>query len=101
MATLDDDLRRVPLFSTLSGRQLRQLKKHFKQRTFRPGTTMLREGEMSGAAFFVIVDGAASVSARGEEIDRLGPGDHFGEIALILEQERAATVTAVEPTECL
>jgi len=101
VASLDDTLRQVPLFSNLSQRQLRRLKSDFKERTFRSGAVILREGEMSGVDFFVLVEGEAAATVRGKEIGRLGPGDHFGELALILEQERMATVTAVGPVRCL
>jgi CRP-like cAMP-binding protein len=99
--SLDDTLRQVPLFSTLSQRQRRRLGKDFRERTFRSGTTILREGEMSGVDFFVLVEGEASVTVGGKEVGRLRPGDHFGELALIAERERLATVTAVEPVRCL
>ncbi len=97
MAKLVDELRQVPLFSGLSQRQL----KHFKEREFRPGTSMVRQGEMSGVGFFVITGGEASVSVDGMEVAKLGPGDHFGELALISEQVRSATVTAEGPLQCL
>ena len=101
MASLDDTLRRVPLFSDLSKRQLRGLRKDFKERTYRPGATILREGEMSGVDFFIIVEGEASVTVGGKETARLRPGDYFGELALLAERERLATVTAVESVQCL
>ena len=101
MAKLVDELRQVPLFSGLSQRQLKQLARSFKEREFRPGTSMVRQGEMSGVGFFVITDGKASVSVDGTEVARLGPGDHFGELALISEQVRSATVTAEGPLQCL
>jgi CRP-like cAMP-binding protein len=101
VASLDDTLKRVPLFATLSQRQLRRLRKDFKERTYRPATTILREGEMSGVDFFVIVEGEASVTMGRKDVGRLGPGDHFGELALILERERRATVTAVEPVRAV
>lgn len=101
MASVDETLKRVPLFSGLSQRQLRRLREDFRERTFRPGAAILREGEMSGVDFFVIVEGEASVTVGGKEVDRLGPGDYFGELALITERERFATVTAVEPVRCL
>jgi CRP-like cAMP-binding protein len=56
---------------------------------------------MSGADFFVIAEGEASVAIDGRESGRLGPGDHFGEVALIGEQVRHATVTADTPLRCL
>ena len=101
MAKLVDELRQVPLFSGLSQRQLKQLARGFKEREFRPGTSMVRQGEMSGVGFFVITGGEASVSVDGMEVARLGPGDHFGELALISEQVRSATVTAEGPLQCL
>ena len=101
MAKLVDELSQVPLFSGLSQRQLKQLARGFKEREFRPGTSMVRQGEMSGVGFFVITGGEASVSVDGMEVARLGPGDHFGELALISEQVRSATVTADGPLQCL
>jgi len=101
VAKLVDELRQVPLFSGLSQRQLKQLARGFKEREFQHGTSMVRQGEMSGVGFFVITDGKASVSVDGTEVARLGPGDHFGELALISEQVRSATVTAEGPLQCL
>jgi CRP-like cAMP-binding protein len=96
-----EDLKRVPLFGDLSQRQLRQLRRSFRERKFRPGTSMVRQGEMSGVDFFVIVEGEASVVVDGKDVGKLGPGDHFGELGLISEQVRAATVTAATPLSCL
>src|SRR5437763_1173285 len=101
VSNLIDELKKVPLFSDLSKRQLKQLASHFKERTFTSGTSMLRRGHMSGVDFFVIAEGEASVTVDGTEIARLGPGDHFGEVALIGEQVRQATVTADGPLRCL
>ncbi len=101
MASLVDDLTHVPLFSSLSPRQLRRLARDFKERRFKPGTSMLRQGQMSGIGFFVIADGEASVTVDGAEVARLGPGDHFGELGLISERARSATVTAETPLRCL
>jgi CRP-like cAMP-binding protein len=56
---------------------------------------------MSGVGFFVIVDGTATVSVGGSEVALLGPGDHFGELALISERVRSATVRADGPLHCL
>ena len=101
MPTLIDELKRVPLFSDLSQRQLKRLARDFKEREYRSGTSMVRRGHMSGVDFFVIAEGEASVTVDGTEIDRLGPGDHFGEVALIGKQVRQATVTADGPMRCL
>ena len=78
-----DELRRVRLFAGLSQRQLRQLARLAKERRYRPGVTVVEEGTMSGVGFFIVADGEASVSVDGEEVARIGPGDHFGELALI------------------
>ena len=89
-----DDLKRVPLFSDLDGRQLKKLAEQFRERTLEPGTSVVQEGTMSGVGFFVIAEGEATVSRDGTELTTLGPGDYFGELALISERERSATVTA-------
>jgi len=101
MANLTDDLKRVPLFGDLSQRQLRHLARDFKERSFRPGATIVREGQMSGVDFFVILDGEATVTVRGREVGRLGAGSYFGELALIGERERLSTVTAWTEVRCL
>jgi CRP-like cAMP-binding protein len=89
-----DDLKRVPLFAELDGKQLKKLAARFRERTVGPGTRVTTEGEMSGVGFFVVGDGEAAVSVGGNEVKTLGPGDHFGELALVSERERTATVTA-------
>ena len=55
---------------------------------------MVKQGDEKGIGFFVITDGAARVSANGKDLAVLGPGDHFGEIALLGDRVRTATVTA-------
>jgi CRP-like cAMP-binding protein len=89
-----DELKGVPLFSGLSERQLRRLGRNFKERSFRPGVEIVRQGHMSGVDFFVIVDGSVAVTVDGKEVARLGPGDHFGELALIGERERSSRCAA-------
>ncbi len=101
MANLVDELKQVPLFSSLNQRQLKRLARDFKEREFRSGTSVVRQGQMSGVDFFVVAEGEASVSVNGAEVTRLGPGDHFGELALIGKRARAATVTAEAPLRCL
>jgi hypothetical protein len=89
----------VPLFAGLSERDVEQLAPLFKARGFAAGETVIREGS-GGAAFYLIDSGQASVTIHGDEVATLGPGDHFGEIALIDEGERMATVTAVTDLVC-
>jgi CRP-like cAMP-binding protein len=101
VANLADQLKQVPLFSSLSQRQLKRFARNFKEREFRPGTEIVRQGHMSGVDFFVIAEGEASVSVDGKKVARLGPGDHFGELALIGDRVRSGTVTAEVPLRCL
>ncbi len=101
MAGVADELKEIPLFSGLSQRQLRRLSRGFKQRKLRAGTTVVRQGQMSGIGFFIITDGVASVEVDGAEVASLGPGAHFGELGLISERARTATVIAATPLECI
>jgi CRP/FNR family transcriptional regulator, cyclic AMP receptor protein len=94
-----DAIRRVPLFAELSDDELAQVARLFKQRTFAPGETVAKEGS-GGAAFYLIESGTANVTGAGRERAALGPGDYFGEIALIDEGARSATITAVEELDC-
>lgn len=94
-----DALRRVGLFENLNGRELSQVARLFKLRMFPAGETVMREGS-GGGSFYVIESGEASVLVRGEERAKLGPGDHFGEIALIDEGARTASITAVSELVC-
>jgi len=95
-----DELGRVRLFAGLSQRQLRQLARLAKERSYGPGVTVVQEGTMSGVCFFIVAEGEAGVSVDGEEVARIGPGDHFGELALITEDARTATVTAETRLRC-
>jgi CRP-like cAMP-binding protein len=101
VASLAAELKRVPLFSGLSERQLSRLARDFRERDFRPGTAVVKEGEMSGVGFFIVADGEASVSVGGKKVGKLGAGDHFGALALVSKSERTATVTAETPLRCL
>ena len=100
MGSVVEDLRRVPLFSGLSERQLRALAKDFKTRRVPAGTLLTKQGEMSGVGFLVIAEGEAAVTVDGTRVGTLGPGDHFGELAMISEGERTATVEALTPMRC-
>ena len=92
-------LQRVPLFEHFEKGDLERLARSFKERTFDAGSTVAGEGK-TGAGFFVIESGEAAVSVRGSERGSLGPGDYFGEIALIDDGARSATVTAVSDLRC-
>lgn len=101
MANAADALKGVPFFSALNDRQAKRLGSKFKERRFDPGTAVVQEGKMSGIGFFIITEGEAAVTVGGDEVAKLGAGDHFGELALIAERERTATVTALTALECL
>jgi CRP-like cAMP-binding protein len=92
-------LKQVPLFSDLDRRELEDIASAMKQRTFRAGQQIAVEGE-SGVGFFVIEDGQAVVTVGGEERRKLGPGDYFGEVALLNESARTATITAETDLRC-
>ena len=92
-------LQRVPLFSDLSKREVQQIARLFKPRRFAEGETVVQEGS-GGAAFFVIESGEATVFIRGKKHSMLKAGDYFGEIALIDEGTRMATITAASELVC-
>jgi CRP-like cAMP-binding protein len=92
-------IRQVPLFSDLDDRELRGLASTMKERTFSEGDTVATEGQ-AGVGFFIIDEGEATVSVAGEERAKLGHGDYFGEVALIDDGARTATVTAKTPLKC-
>ena len=92
-------LQRVPLFAELRPRELERLRSSFKERTFQEGDTVATEGE-GGAGFFVIESGEAVVSVHGDERARLGPGDYFGDVAMIDQGERTASIAAKSDLKC-
>ena len=94
-------LSEIPLLSCLSQRELKRVARHVRENSFAAGTTVVREGKMSGVGFFIVVEGDAAVSVNGKEVTQLHPGDHFGELALISSRPRTATVTALTPLTCL
>jgi CRP/FNR family cyclic AMP-dependent transcriptional regulator len=94
-----DALRSVPLFAELDDTELAEVARLFRQRRFDAGETVAQEGS-GGAAFYLIESGEATVTVSGRPRPSLGPGDHFGEIALIDEGARSATITAVGDLVC-
>jgi CRP-like cAMP-binding protein len=89
-----DALAAVPMLSGLDRKHLEKLSKEFSERTFPAGAVVVRQGDDRGIGFFVIADGTATVSVDDEDVGKLGPGDHFGAVALIADRVRTATVTA-------
>ncbi|HEX9415193.1 MAG TPA: cyclic nucleotide-binding domain-containing protein [Gaiellaceae bacterium] len=94
-----EQLMRVPLFDGLGRKELQSLASSFKERTFKAGETLVSEGS-GGIGFFIIDQGEAKVTLGGAERARLKPGDYFGELALIDEGTRTATITAETDMRC-
>jgi CRP-like cAMP-binding protein len=86
-------LKQVPLFADLDNRELEQIASSMRERKFRAGDTVTQEGA-GGVGFFVVEEGQADVTVAGQAKGSIGPGDYFGEIALINESPRTATITA-------
>jgi hypothetical protein len=92
-------LQRVQLFAGMDRRQSEQIARLLKERRFTKGETVIMEGS-GGAAFFIIASGEANVSSKGVNLATLGPGEHFGEVALIDGGPRSATVTSATDLVC-
>jgi CRP-like cAMP-binding protein len=95
-----DRLRQVPLFSACSARELKAIAGVVKEVRHPEGTVIAREGD-PGVGLFVIVDGQAEVTIGGKRMAKLGPGDFFGEIALLDGGPRSATVAALSDMKLL
>lgn len=93
-------IKRVPLFSGLGRKELDEIASIADEIDLTQGKELTREGQ-PGREFMVIIEGDATVRKGGEEVNRLGAGDFFGEIALIRQQPRTATVTAETPIRAL
>ena len=94
------DLTGVELFSELSAEDLEELAGWFDVRTVGPGVRIVDEGA-SGYSFYVLLEGAAEISAEGVAIATCRPGDFFGEIAILGASRRTATVTTTVPSRVL
>lgn len=93
-----DHLAQVPLFSACSKKDLQLVAKRAEDVKVDAGKQLVGEGA-TGTEFFVVIDGKASVTKRGQKVAELGPGGFFGELALLDKAPRNATVTAETPME--
>jgi CRP-like cAMP-binding protein len=92
-------LQKVPLFADLDERDLEQIAATMRERRFAAGDTVTEEGA-GGAGFFVVESGEADVTVDGVARRTIGPGDYFGEIALLTGSDRTATITATSDMLC-
>jgi CRP-like cAMP-binding protein len=93
-------IRKVPLFSRLSRTEIKEIVKLADEIDLREGKEMTREGS-PGREFFVLLEGTADVKKNSRRVNTLGPGDFFGEIALVSRAPRTATVVATSPIRAL
>ena len=93
-------IKRVPLFSHCSKKELGLVAQIADEIDLPEGKTLMREGDR-GREFFVLVEGSADVRRRNRKVNTLGGGDFFGEIALVSQRPRTATVTTSSPVRAL
>ncbi len=99
MADVVETLGGVPLFQGVKKKELKKLAGRMQERSFDEGEAITTQGK-SGIGFFVIEDGNATVSVDGEIVRTLGPGEYFGEVALIDSGPRSATIVATTDLRC-
>jgi CRP/FNR family cyclic AMP-dependent transcriptional regulator len=93
-------LQKTPLWSSLDAKELKVVAESFKEVRFESGDVIVRKGK-TGCGFFLVLDGMVEVRAEGRALSKLGPGQFFGEMALLDDQPRSADVVALEPSRCL
>ncbi|MBI2723763.1 MAG: cyclic nucleotide-binding domain-containing protein [Chloroflexi bacterium] len=101
----EEELRNVQLFSQLTTKEINRLGRAVVERNYKTGETIVKEGEQA-VAFFMVVKGKVEViqsagKKNEESLNVLGPGQTFGEMALLDGGPRAATIRAIEDTICL
>ncbi len=93
-------LKHVPLFADCSKKELGEVARVADEIDLRAGKTLIKEGS-PGREFFVLVAGTADIKRKGKKIASAGPGDFFGEMALLSDQPRNATVVTTSPVDAL
>ena len=101
MTDTADLLAGVPLLSGLDRKHLERLSRDFTERTFSAGSVVVREGDDHGVGFFIVADGEGVVSIAGKQVATISRGAYFGDVALISDRVRTATVTATTDLRCL
>lgn len=91
----------VPFLAGLDRKRLQQLAGDFSERRFAAGSVVVREGDDHGVGFFVVASGDGTVTVGGKQVATVTAGDYFGEIALVSDRVRTATVTATSDLTCL
>jgi CRP-like cAMP-binding protein len=99
-AAARDDLAGIPLFDTLEEEERAAIAPWFELQEVSPGVNLTGE-DASGYEFFVLRDGTATVTINGIDVRTLGPGDSFGELAILGDGRRTATVTTTSPAHVL
>ena len=98
MSAAADSLKKVPLFASLDDKEIARIADQMMERRFKAGDKLAEQGA-SGAGFFVIEEGTADVTVDGVDKGSLGPGDYFGEVALLSDAERTRTATITATTD--
>ena len=96
---LHDTLAALALFADLTTAELEAIAHTMEERYFAEGERILRQG-FSGSGFYIILDGEAAARVNGTEVNRLGRGDFFGEISVLLGEAPSADVVALRPLRC-
>ena len=95
-----DLIKRVPLFAAASKQELAEIASIADEIDLPEGKVLIKEGD-TGREFFVLIDGTAEVARAGKKVASIGPGDFFGEIALISKTPRNATITTTSAVRAL
>ncbi|MGH2396022.1 MAG: cyclic nucleotide-binding domain-containing protein [bacterium] len=95
-----DHLKKVPIFRDLPRKELEWISRSLKERVYEPGAVIVKQGD-PGVGFFLIAEGNVEVTHNSHKLREMGPGEFFGEMALMEDRTRTATVTAKTRTKCL
>jgi len=95
-----DHLKKVPIFSDLPRKELEWISRSLKERVYEPGAVIVKQGD-PGVGFFLSAEGNVEVTHNSDKLREMGPGEFFGEMALMEDRTRTATVTAKTRTKCL